>query len=239
MTTKTKVQILNDSFTELRISGITAQPDNEDIRLALSRMEDYMAQLSFDIGYKFEATPNPNTVSGIPAYANLAIALGLALSLAPAYGKAPESLIRQAAAAMNTLIGRCARPRRVSYPSRQPLGMGNKSFNNLYSFMPEASNAPTSPQTEQMNIGDIKKFTIDFSSDMPSAATISSYLNTQSSGLTVTSVSQSLMAISFTVKATVSGYQQILFTATANTGEKANRVLDFNINDSTSFRANP
>jgi hypothetical protein len=140
---------------------------------------------------------------------------------------------------MSILQGRMARPKRVAYPSRQPLGMGNRQFSNTYQFMPETISAPTSPQTEQMNLGDIKKFTIDFSADMPMAASISSYTTTVSNGLALTNVSFALMKISFTAQATVDGYQQILFTVTANNGEKSNRVLDFNINDTTSLRANP
>lgn len=239
MTSKTKIQILNDCFNELRINGTTVQADSEDIRLALYRLEDYIAQLQFDIGYNFEAIPNPNSVSGIPPFANLAIALGMAVNLCPPYGKAREVILPQATGAMSILQGRMARPKRVAYPSRQPLGMGNRQFSNTYQFMPETISAPTSPQTEQMNLGDIKKFTIDFSADMPMAASISSYTTTVSNGLALTNVSFALMKISFTAQATVDGYQQILFTVTANNGEKSNRVLDFNINDTTSLRANP
>jgi hypothetical protein len=240
MTSKTKIQILNDCFNELRINGSTVQADSDDIKLALYRLEDYIAQLQFDVGYNFETVPNPNSVSGIPPFANLAIALGMALNLCPPYGKVREAILPQATGALSILQGRLARPKRVTYPSRQPLGMGNRfQFSNMYQFMPETISAPTSPQTEQMNIGDIKKFSIDFSAEMPSAASISSYTTTVSSGLTLTSVSLSGMKISFTVQATVDGYQQILFSVIANNGEKSNRVLDFNINDTTSLRANP
>jgi len=239
MASKTKIQIVNDCFTELRISGITANADNVDVVLALSRLEDYVAQLPFDIGFNFEETPDPNKISGIPSYANLAIALGLALNLAPSFGKAPESLIRQSVAAMSALQNRMATPKRVAYPSRQPLGRGNRWHSQISQFMPEVVSAPTSPETEIINLGDIKDFVIDFSFAMPSASTLSSYSFTQTSGIVVSSVSQDLMKLSFTATTILAGFQQVLFTATGDNGERANRVLNFNVVEAATLRANP
>ncbi len=152
MTSKTKIQILNDAFNELRINGITTQPDNEDVRLGIERLEDFMSELTFALGFNFEAIPNPNTYSGIPQYANFAIASNMALRLAPAYGKAPEALIRQASASMSALQNKTCRPRRVNYPSRQPLGMGNRRSWVYNQFMPEVVNAPNDVSTEIINI---------------------------------------------------------------------------------------
>ena len=239
MTSKTKIQILNDCFNELRINGITAQADNEDVELALFRQEDFIAELPFDIGWRFESTPNPNSYTGIPSYANFAIASNMALRLCPVYGKAPEALIRQATASMSTLMNRICKPRRVAYPSRQPLGMGNRRTYNYYQFMPEVVNAPNDVSTETMNIGDrLVARSIDFSQYLQPLETVSSYTKTVSNGLTVTAESISGTSIIFTVTANVSGFQQILFTVTGSSGTKVNRTLNFNVVGTTAAIGN-
>ena len=236
---KTKVQLAEDCFNELRINGITSVADNEDIKLFLGRLEDFMITLPFDLNYNFEDVPNPNSLSGIPSFANLAVSLSMAVLIAPAYGKVPESLLRQATAAMSTLQNKLARPNRVAYPDRQPLGMGNRRTYPNYSFMPATVNAPTSPDTEQMNIGDIRPFYIDFSDVLFGSSTITTYTHSETSGLVASAFTQSLMKLTFTVEARESGFQQMLFTVTSNTGVKVNKALSFNINDTTAIRANP
>ncbi len=241
MTSKTKIELLNDCFNELRINGITTQPDNEDVRLGLERLEDFMSELPFSLGYVFEAIPNPNSYSGIPRYANFAIASNMALRLAPAYGKAPEALIRQASASMSALQNKTCRPRRVNYPSRQPLGMGNKRiYRDVYQFMPEVINAPNDPSTEIMNVGDKSVLqSIDFSQYLQPLETISVYTTTPSSGIAISSVTTSGATIRFTVQANYSGFQTILFVVTGTSGTKVNRTLNFNVVDSTSAQGNP
>ena len=240
MTSKTKIQILNDCFNELRINGITAQADNEDVELALFRLEDLMSELTFDVGYRFESTPNPNSYTGIPSYANYAIAVSLAVRLTEPYGKANPNLTNKASAAMSRLESRVAKPRRVAYPSRQPLGMGNRRAYNYYQFMPEVVNAPNDVSTETMNIGDrFVARSIDFSQYLQPLETVASYTKTISNGLTVTSESISGSSIIFTVTANISGFQQILFAVTGSSGTKVNRTLNFNVVDSTAAIGNP
>lgn len=240
MTSKTKKQILNDCFNELRINGITASADNEDIKLALGRLEDLMAEQTFNIGFRFEKVPDPNSYSGIPAYANFAIASLLALRLCPAYGKAPESLIRQVSQAMGALLNRVATPRRVSYPCRQPLGMGNRRAYNYHQFMPEVVQAPNSVDTYQMNVGDrLVSQSIDFSQYLQPLEAISSYTKTLSSGIQVSDESTVGASILFSLTALEDGFQQVLFTVTGSSGSKVNRTIDINVIDSTSARGNP
>jgi len=237
---KTKIQLINDCFAELRISGLTSQPDNPDIALAIGQLEDFVVTLPFDIDYNFENTPNPNSLSGIPAAANSAISMGLAVRIAGLYGKAPESLLLKATATMSALQNKLATPGRVAYPSRQPLGMGNRRAHNRYdAFMPETIKAPTSSDTEQMTLGDINSFFIDFGDILHGSTSIVTYTHTETSGILASAFSQTLTRINFTVQANDTGFQQILFVVTSNTGTKVNRVLNFNVNQSTSIRANP
>lgn len=240
MTSKTKSQILSDCFTELRISGITVQADNKDIELGLYRLEDFMSELPFNIGYNFESVPQPNTYSGIPAYANFAIASGLALRLAPAYGKMPETLMRQASAAMSMLSNKVCRPGRVSYPTRQPLGMGNRRHHYYHQFMPATISAPNSPSTYQLNIKDqVVNQSVDFSEYLQPLETILTYSLKSSDGVSLSSIVVDGSTISFTVLSSQWGYQQAAFTVTGSLGTTVTRTLDFNVVESTIARGNP
>lgn len=239
MTSATKIQIINDCFTELRISGITSQPDNEDIVLALGRLENMMHELQINIGYRFEENPDPNSYTGIPAHANFAIASALALRICTAYGKPPEALMRQAGQSMSTLINRVAAPQRVNYPSRQPMGMGNRQQHHYYKFMPEVVNAPTDVSTEQINVGDVLPYSIDFSQYLQPLEVVASYTKLLSDGITGSGYATSGASISFSITGGVSGFQQILFSVTGDAGTKVNRTLNFNVVESTAARGNP
>jgi hypothetical protein len=66
----TKVDLISGAYSKLRISGLTVQPTPEDLELALTRLENTMAEIegarNICLGYNFEDQPDPNSVSNIP-----------------------------------------------------------------------------------------------------------------------------------------------------------------------------
>jgi hypothetical protein len=131
---KTKGELLLDAFTEMRINGITVDPDDEDLKLALYRLEDFMSELNICINYNFEETPDINSSSGLQQYANYAIAASMAVRLSAPYGKLPQTFIQQASASMSRLLKRVCVVPRVAYPYRQPIGRGNEVTSNTHPF---------------------------------------------------------------------------------------------------------
>lgn len=236
---KTKIQITHKTYAELRISGITLAEGQEDVKLALETLEDFMSSFPIDIGYNFENTPDPNSLSGIPSAANNAIQLALAMQLCAAFGKDSSMLQARATAAMSQLYAVMFTPGRVSYPTRQPLGMGNRGRYPCFKFMPPISQAPKSINTETFTLDDKKVFSIDFSEYLAANESIQSYTATPDSGLTVTSASFSGSILTFTVRADDSGYQSIKLVANGDAGSIVNRKLDFNVLESSSIRGNP
>lgn len=58
---KTKIQLINAAFRELRVSGLTAGPSPEDVEIGLEALEDLMRSQRLPIPYIFEDVPDPNT----------------------------------------------------------------------------------------------------------------------------------------------------------------------------------
>jgi hypothetical protein len=106
---KTKIELVNGAFAELRISGLTSATDAEDIELGLSALERIMYSAKLPLPYNFEDIPDPNTESGLPEHAVLAIELKLAQRLAPSYNK--PSNIPGLSYEWSQLISRLKQPR--------------------------------------------------------------------------------------------------------------------------------
>lgn len=237
---KTKIQIVSMAFDELRINGITSSADSEDNVLSLQSLEQLVSELQIDIGWRFEAEPDPNTMSGIPQFAESAIYMALAVRIAPRYGKDPSMLRTQASAAMSTLVARVKKPRQISYSTRMPMGLGNRrQYRYNRQFMPPADVAPNDVNTEAFVIGDSRQLSVDFTDFMQPNEIIASYMMTPTGGLLVSGDSSTDNVINFTVTAENTGYQLIVISVTGDAGTVSNQRLDFQVDYSQSIRGNP
>lgn len=225
---KTKIQIIIDAFNELRINGITSDPDAEDNALALARLEDMMYELP-DLGYVFEDTPDYNTFTGLQPWANYPVAMLLAMRIAPPFGKVPETMMRQASAALSGLMNKIARPSRVAYPSRQPLGLGNRRFPE-FMFFPPSEQAPQNSIV--VTIGNVTPdFTINFINDinLNGSEIISSYSYTVTNGLVVSNDSNSDTAVTMDIAFPVRGICSLNVTVTGSLGTVVTKTIYFNV----------
>jgi hypothetical protein len=226
---KTKIQIISDAFNELRINGITTNPDAEDNTFALGRLEDMMSELP-DLGYVFEDTPEFNTFTGLANYANYPIAIALAIRIAPAFGKIPESMMRQAGASWSGLMNRIARPTRTAYPDRMPLGMGNRYKDMFYNFFPPSETPPQGAivvHKEDKTLG----FTMNFVDklNVNSSEVISSYSFEIVNGLILTNDSSSDWAVTFDIEYPILGVASLRMTVTGSLGTEATKYIYFNV----------
>lgn len=237
---KTKIQLVSMAFDELRINGITSSADSEDNVLALQSLEQLVSELNIDIGWRFEDEPSPNTMSGIPQHAESAIYMALAVRIAPRYGKDAGMIRTQASAAMSAIVARVSKPRQVSYPTRMPMGLGNRrQYPYSQQFMPAPDIAPNSINTEVFAVGDSRPLSVDFTDFMQPNEIIVSYTLTPTSGIDITGDSSTSNVIEFTVTAQTEGYQILVISVTGDAGTISNRHLDFQINPSSVIRGNP
>lgn len=228
---KTKIELVNGAFAELRISGLTSATDSEDIELGLSALEDVMHNVNLSLPFNFEELPDPNTESGLPEFATLAIKLKLAERIAPSYNK--SSGIPGLASAWSRLITRLSQPKYLQPSNLMPLGRGNRPFITNNNYMPTPVNLP--PGTIELNINDAGMFLVEFGDYLQSGEVISSIVDTAEAGITVLSDSITGDSYSIEVQAGSStGLTRIKLVMTGDMGSKRTRYMYFNIVDGTS-----
>ena len=128
----TKSQVINESYAEMRISGITVDPSTDDVALALSKLESMMAQYFYqwnmDVGYNFEATPATSSQTNVQLQFKQMMVTNLAVRLVAAFGKAvPPSLGGLARSAFSSALGMIvsSNMRQIAPPTSMPSGSGN------------------------------------------------------------------------------------------------------------------
>ncbi|MFV2055131.1 MAG: packaged DNA stabilization gp4 family protein [Thiohalomonadales bacterium] len=204
----TKIDIITDAYSQMRISGLTVQPTVNDIRIALSRLEAMMAELevrTICLGYNFEETPDTNTESGVILGFLLMMSTNLALRLIPDFNKQiPDELRQKAKASLSLASSFSAKNnlRQVQYPSRQPIGGANVlRFASRQRYYHPEPNIPSDCKTRYMKVGDINDFTESYKAYLKNE-TIASYILTATSSLTKISYSNTDDVISYRLKAT-------------------------------------
>jgi hypothetical protein len=147
-----KVDIINQAYEDLRISGITVEPTPEEHTRALKRLEDMAAEweaASYRLGYALEDDPDPNTEAGIDRMHMTAFTQALAVRLIPAFNiKVPPELHRQASAAVSRMASTVFTPGRMHWSTRHPIGSGNHWNGARYRrFYPPVCAGPEYPKT--------------------------------------------------------------------------------------------
>ena len=228
---KTKIELVNGAFAELRISGLTSATDAEDIELGLSALERIMHSAKLPLPYNFEDIPDPNTESGLPEHAVLAIELKLAQRLAPSYNK--PSNIPGLSYEWSQLISRLNQPRYLQTSNLMPIGRGNSCQFNQTNYMPTPVLLP--PGTIELNINDAGMYQVEFGDYLQPGEVISSIVDTAEAGITVLSDSITGDSYSLEVQAgSTTGLTRIKLVMTGDMGSARTRYVYFNIVDGLS-----
>ena len=237
-----KGHILTETFSWLKISGLTSNPSPEDYERGLRRMENMMAELlktrSVNLNYNFEDEPDPNSPHNVEAAFWNFMETNTAMRLLADYGltAAPE-LVRQAtqsAASVSNFSGK-ANLREVPYPSRQPRGNGNTFRHNRWRrFYPETVRAPADAETNRLIADDVQDYVEHFDSILAAGEDIASYTIEATSGLSIESDSLETPDVLYRIKGLdgsedYAEYQQVKIVITTTDGRVLTRVVDFNL----------
>jgi len=238
----TKNDFIVGAYEEIRISGITVNPSAYDNSLALKRLESMMAEWfkrNICVGYNFEDAPATTSLHNVPRVYWHAIHMLLADRLLPSFGKAstPE-FTKNRSAAQSFLSSATAIIAQTPYPNRMPKGSGSRFpyiLGNRYFGKTEL--APLECATEQMYIGDIDNFVEHFDSYLDAGETISAYVLTADTGLTIVSESLTTPDVDYQVSAVgnsdgSSGVFQVKIVATTSAGRVETRITNFNLTSS-------
>ena len=232
----TKVDFINGAYSKLRISGITVNPTTSDLSLALSNLENMMAEFqdsNIIVDYAFEQTPDLNTKHNVERKFWNAIEANLAVRLIPDFGKGKEPdplLLAQQQGGLSFLYARTARIARVSYPARMPIGTKNFPFTSV-SQQSYGESEEIQQDANIMYLDDVDDFTEDFSAWLNDSETISSYAITSDDGLTINSDSNTDTTVDYQVQADgtndAEGLYQVKIVVTTSDSRKQTRVIPF------------
>lgn len=237
-----KIDIINDAYTQMRISGLTVAPEAEENILALNRLESMMYEFEgrdICIGYFFESKPQVNSSAGILPKFKYCLSVLLANRLLMDFGKTTQTdayLMKLAKGQYSFLLSQVEQTNAMPYPSRQPLGSGNKKWRGDYyrRYFPETLQIETC-KTKAIYWGDTKDCEESFDAYLNNLETVSQYELTAGNALTVLSESLSSPVVSYRVKAennnvnNITTNSQVKITVTTSLGRIQTRIINFNI----------
>lgn len=237
---KTKVELVNMAYKQLRISGLTTQPGPEEIQDALVMLEDMMTEFAsrnICSSYVFEENPLPNTNSRLEPEFNHAVEINLSVRMANMFGlEPPATMTRQANQSLSNWSARSARINAMDYPNRMARGSGNTfRFTNFRRFNRVPTPAPISCDTFQIKIGEINNFRYSFIDYLNADETIVSFETIIDPGLELLNIAQTDGVFNLNVKASLSGarnvagWKIIRLTITTSEGRVNPQILNFNV----------
>jgi hypothetical protein len=229
-------QILR-AYSSLRISGLTSNPNNEEMELGFNELIDMMAEFNsrnICTKYIFQDEPDINAESGIATAFNNALQKCLAVRLAPFFGKeVSQLLLRQASQGSSNWAARTSKVNQIQPSRRQARGSGNTfRFSNWTRFYRAGNPAPISCSTFDLKVDAIDFFGVDFSRYLLEGATIDSYTIENTNGIEIINNVQDVDVINLEVKGISAGYQTATITITTSTGRVNPELINFNITES-------
>ncbi len=240
-----KADIINNAYSELRISGLTVSATPGDNILALRKLESLAHELqarNIRVGYNFEDIPDPGSPSGILPQYQYSISIILAVRLLSDFGKGvqPDPTLMQSYSIAASFIGaNTVRIKEVAPSSRMPIGSGSRRRWAGYSnFYPQVAQAPNSAKTLEMWVGDISPELVeDFQDILETGEDVVSYTITADSGLSLASDTLETPVIKYRVEALGNPvgsdsnriYQRVVIKVETTTGTKQTRYINFNV----------
>lgn len=236
----TKADVIREAYDEIRISGLTVDPNPSDQVMALSRLESMMAEYfhgqNLNVGYQFETTPQMSTLTAVPIQHKPMMVYNLAVRLIPAFNKqVPEILYRLATSSFSTSLGIVAgqNVRQIRPPRRMPRGSGNTY--RTTPWMRYANPYPLPPndaETNRIAKGETLIYQESFDAWL-AGNTIDTYTIEADPLLTIDSSAISGNLIDYTITASTakSGgpWQYVKITVTDSAGRVDIRIVNFEV----------
>lgn len=131
----TKKEFIKKAFGKIGLASFVYDIEPEQLQSALSDLDSMLATWNakgIRIGYPLPSSPGNSDLdqdSNVPDSANEAIILGLAMRLAPDFGKiVPNSIKKAATEAYTALINITSDTPKLQFPNTLPRGAGTKPF---------------------------------------------------------------------------------------------------------------
>ncbi len=181
------------------------------------------------LGYNFEETPDPNTLSGLQVIFNNAIQLKLGDTIGFRYGKSVDQ--KRLSGALAHMSGKLAKTPSYQQSSRMPAGRGNSEWNTFSDFMPPYEVA--APSSEIMGLSDSRFVSVDLGDVFAPGEVLASAVVTCDPQLAISGTATSGNTVTFTVTAqgTAGVNFRIMIAITGDATTVADRVLYVTVAD--------
>ncbi len=225
-----KVDILNGTFSLLRISGMTVQPRPEDYEDSLQILDDYAAEIQpeLDTGY---IQPDEYGGSDLNDYSGLTASLAgpfkklMALQIAPLFGKEiPPTLYKIAQDGMNSLEYQLVNVGPAQNPATLPIGSGNEYDYRSDKLYPEPNNDDGAVNYYENEVFNLE---IDWNPWLK-GETITTVVYDSDNGIDLANESNTDGISIVTVSFNTTGQFQLCATATKSNGEVQTRKFIYN-----------
>ena len=138
----TKRQFVEGAFEEIGLANYVFDMQPEQLQGAVRRLDAMMAEWNakgIRLAYPMPGSPQDSDLeaeTNVPDRAYEAIICGLALRIAPGFGKQPmPATMTRAKSAYNTVLMAFAMPQEMQFPDTLPAGAGNKPWRYEQPFM--------------------------------------------------------------------------------------------------------
>lgn len=159
----TKGDIVNGALNWIRISGITVEPNGDDVSISLQILDDCMGELDLDIGYYQPASYGESESgddSGLTNKFAGPVKKIVAKSLAVLYGKQGDAALLQLAAEGERALERMTvEVAPAQYPETLPMGSGTEwpvLDNHFY-------NVPVRGDAQRVTFEQVMPISVDWS----------------------------------------------------------------------------
>lgn len=238
----TKNDIIQRAYQEIRVSGLTVNPNPTDEALALVRLETMMSEFftnwNMDVGYNFQTTAVLTDQTNVPLNYESMMAYNLAVRLIPAFNKqVPQTLYGLASTSFSSSLGvvKSQQIRQIQPSRRMPRGSGN-TFRDVYwdRFSQPVPLPPTSSANNPIYEGETQDYYEDFSAWLGSN-TIASFTIAADPRLTIDTSANTDTRVTYTITAGDSGsegeWQYVKITVTDSAGRVDIRLINFLVAD--------
>ena len=234
-----KIDVINDAYSQLRVSGLTTNPNSNEIKTALIRLDAMMAELqgtNLNLNYQFEEEPDPDTDTGVTLPHFQMMSSNLAIRMVDLGKPVPPDLSRLASQSMsnsNSIVA-AHQANEVQYPNRMARGSGNVvKWNRWFRYYDPDQIPPT--DSNVIVRGDTQDYTEFYNAYLINGDTIDSYTITPDTGLTLISSSNDDATISYRINADINAdtaaFRQVKIIIETTDGRQLTRLIDFNIRD--------
>lgn len=231
----TKGDIIDKAYSRARISGLTKIPSGEDVSLALDKLENMAAlweEKHIRTGYAFEDIPDPGSSHNLKRAYWSAYASNLALLLLADFGKDIHPVLAaEASSTFAQLSSMTATVEATNYPTRQPIGSGNRRYTRWNRYFAPAAEVKSNLPTVEMYINDIDTFTEHYDDYLLDSETLSSYtIINDDDGISISDDSLTSPDITYTLQAgNTAGVYKLAISVITSFGRKLTRVIYFKV----------